>query len=455
MTFDELIALLRRRFVLLVASLILGVGAVVTVTLALPKTYLATATLFVGDAEEEALDTSQSEQLSRTFTTLASNPAIADDVALVLASTGLDRTELLDRVAFAPVERTPLLQISAEAATPAEAAQIANAYTEVFVDRVAQLFRRGRVPTRVSVSEVAIPPLEEASPNVPLYIGLGSLLALLAAGGAALLFDRLDSRVALSEEDDTFEGLPILSRIPSSPSVHTFDPALAPAVVDAMRVLRTSLELAPGGAVRTVLITSPASGDGKSSLASNLSVAIARDGDEVALLECDLRRPSLDLGTIGPGLAASHPGIADLLTDRADLHSILHNDSTLESLSVVYAGKVDAEPTRLLRSGDFTRMLNRLQGSNRWLIIDAPPLAVGDDALALTPHVDGVILVLDPKRTPSRDTRAGLRRLEKISAPMTGIVLNRVKARRRNSAYDYASGRPSPIPTQQRPSGSP
>src|SRR4051794_19247915 len=115
MRFDDLTSLLWRRKWVALLTLLACLGAVIAVTSVLPRTYEATATLFVAGPEDvpDALDTTQGEQLARPYTALASTPAVADGVLKALDDGSLDREELLGRMSFAPVERTQLLNVTA------------------------------------------------------------------------------------------------------------------------------------------------------------------------------------------------------------------------------------------------------------------------------------------------------------------------------------------------------
>src|ERR671924_452709 len=116
MSIEQIGSLVWRRRLAFVVTLVACVVAVVVVTYQLPKSYQATATLLVGSSEVEktaVVDSGLGEQLARTYTTLAGNPNVADEVRAALPLQ-LSRSELLGRMSFAPVERTRLLQISAE-----------------------------------------------------------------------------------------------------------------------------------------------------------------------------------------------------------------------------------------------------------------------------------------------------------------------------------------------------
>lgn len=430
MGIDELTSVLLRRRIAFVVTLVACIAAVVAVTLTLPKTYEASATLYVGVDTRSGdgspvLDTSQGEQLARTFTALAANPAMAEAVLTELED-GTTRSELLGDMSFAPVERTQLLQITAEGDSPDRAALLANTYARVFVEQVDAKSDSGTVPSRVTFSEAAVPPTDAASPNIPLYIGFGIVLAFLLAFGAAVLRDRLDRRLRVDAGDDAVAGQPILARVPSTRLARP-EPSALPdgAFADALRVLRTNVELAPGPAARTLLLTSPGVGEGKSTIAAQLALAAARDGDRVTLIECDLRRPSLDFSRLGPGFTRTTSGLTRYLQGELTADEILRGDPMLETLRVAYAGTVETSPARLLRSPRLADLLAIARERSDWVILDTPPISVSDDAILLTPLAEGTLYVIDPQRTEAPRARSGLARLDKVGARVLGVVVNR------------------------------
>ena len=439
MGFEEIGALIWRRKLAFLATLIVAFAALTAVTLILPKTYESSATLLVGPPPGETaepLDTTQGEQLARTYSTLASNPGVADEVAGEL---GISREDLLERMAFAPIERTQLVQITAEGDTAQEASDYANTYADTFSNREAERAETGDSAFGVAVVEPAVPPAKAATPNVPLYLGFGFVLALLLALGVALLRDRLDRRIRVSPDQEELFGLPVIGRLPRgqfSPRVEA-DPA--PELADAIRVLRTNVELAGGAPIKSLVVTSPGAGDGKSSVAANFATTIAGDGDRVALVEADLRRPSVDLGGLAEGLEKTRMGLGSYLGDQAGRRDVVRRDEDFENLSMIYAGTSSAEPGRLLRSVRLPQLLDDIARHHEWVVVDAPPVLVSDDALVLLSQVDAVLFVVDVRQTPLPAARAAVAQLRKANARIAGIVVNGVAKPRRDSYY-YAAG---------------
>lgn len=444
MSADQIAAALWRRRLLFFASFLACLGAIVIVTFSLPKAYKATATLYVGDEQSNRaleFNSTLGETLTRTYSTLAGNPNVAD-VVLQRLSLRLSRTELLKRMSFAPVERTQLLQISAEGGSPNEARLIANTYATVFVERVKQQFDAGRTQSKVSMNEPAVVPSSAFKPNPTLYIGIGTLLSLLLAIGAVLIRERLDKTIKITEEDDSVLGHPIVGRIPQVSGALAY---AAPDLADAFRLLKTTLDFHGEKPVRLLMITSPAPVEGKTSVATHLALADAADGEKVALIEADLRRPGLAGTLVASGAVRSEVGLTNYLVSAAGEDEILVPHPQFPNLHVIWSGPTPPNPTSLLRSERLDRLVHSLQSRYDRVILDTPPVSVGADASVIASRVDSVLYVIDATKTSRTSARAGLNQLANVHANVLGIVVNKT------SVPSFRSYYPAPAPLQVSP----
>lgn len=437
MSIDQVASVLWRRKVAFLATFLVAMAAVVAVTLALPPTYSANATLYVGGKvdPDTYVDTQRIEQHTRTYSTLAGNPNVAEVVAEELG-TGLDRSDLLGRTSFAPIERTPLIQISAEADTPEEAQRIANTYARVFVERMMGLFEQGRAPAELSVSEEAVLPTEPAKPNPPLYIGFGGLLSLLLALAVPLLRERLDTRVRVGAADDEALGQPIMARIPQLDG--RGDRAVRE-VADRFGLLKTNLDFFDEDPARTVVITSAGVSEGKSTVSANLALAAAADGEKVVLIEADLRRPGLGGTEVAAGLSPGRVGLSNYLVGAAGEHEIVNPHPRRPNLSVIWSGVIPPNPAALLGSHRLDTLLASLRLDYDRIIIDTCPISVGADASVIASRVDGALFVVDERKTKRAEAQAGLNQLRGVRARLLGLVLNRATIAGTDSYY-YKDG---------------
>lgn len=185
------------------------------------------------------------------------------------------------------------------------------------------------------------------------------------------------------------------------------------------RQLRTRLSHSEGAtALRTILITSPQKGEGKSITAANLALTMAQELQRrVVLVEADLRKPSLQQLFGLP----SGPGLADFLAGACELRDAMkflpdHN------LTVIPAGAMPTNPAELLGSTAMRRLLDQLRSRFDRVILDTPPVLPLADVAVLAPIVDGTLLVVRAGVTPKPAIENALRAFD--SSRLLGIVLN-------------------------------
>jgi len=189
---------------------------------------------------------------------------------------------------------------------------------------------------------------------------------------------------------------------------------------EAYRILRTNLVfLTPDRDMRTLLVTSASSGEGKTTTAANLAIAFARQGKRVLLVDCDLRRPRLH--TIF-GVERS-PGFSDLLVDGTNLSAAIR-PTPVERLYLLPRGDFDERAAELLSGSAGRNLMAKLQ--NHWdlVIFDTSPVLLTADAAAVAPMTDGVILVVCAGRTSRDAARQAVQQLQVVGAPVLGFVLN-------------------------------
>lgn len=186
------------------------------------------------------------------------------------------------------------------------------------------------------------------------------------------------------------------------------------------RTLRSRLhQIRNDQPLRTILITSSVSGEGKTFVASNLAHAIVRKADQrVILIDGDLRRPRLHklLG------APSSPGLSDYLSGNADVMQIIQHGTENENLCFIPAGSAVANHSELLSSEKVKTLLNHLTTIFDWVIIDSPPCLPVADAGVLATLCDGVLVVLRANSTPAAAIQKTCQQLE--GRNIVGVVLN-------------------------------
>ncbi len=452
MTIEQIATILWRRRLSFAIAFLAFLAIVIAVTVSLPRVYTSTATLFVGGRvdPQSFIDTGLVEQHTRTYATLAANPNIADIVARELPME-LTRSQLLDRMSFAPVERTPLLQISAEGDSPEDARLIATTYAETFVRRMTDLFERGKTPAEISISEGAVLPTSPSKPNPPLYIGFGVLLSIILGLAVALVRERVDTRVRVAPEDDSVLGQPIMALIPR---LDGRDGRASREAADRFGLLKTNLDFFDESPARVIVVTSPGVSEGKSTVSSNLALACAADGERVVLIEADLRRPGLDATPIADRVGRSPVGLSNYLAGAATEEQIITAHPDHPELAVVWSGLIPPNPTALLGSHRLDTLVNTLRLEYDRVIIDTCPISVGADASVIASRVDGALYIMDERKTKRTEAQAGLNQLRSVRAKLLGVVLNRAGLAGAEAYYYRERGADERVPAGEPGAGS-
>ena len=193
---------------------------------------------------------------------------------------------------------------------------------------------------------------------------------------------------------------------------------------EAYRTLRTNLEFSSlDQPLRTLVVTSAAPEEGKSTTLANLAVAEALAGKRVILVDADLRRPSQHQW-FGLKNAA---GLTTALLDEGARREPPLQDTRVQGLRVLTAGPLPPNPSELLASPAMAEVIARLGQMADLVLFDAPPVVAVTDAAVLSAQVDGVLLVVQAGRTKREHIERAQTLLEKVRARVIGAVLNDVK----------------------------
>lgn len=299
---------------------------------------------------------------------------------------------------------------------------------ELALSGTARVVTRANVPT----APVNAPPAR----NVALGAGLG----LVVGGALALVRHNLDRAVRTSTDIEEL-GLDHLGSVPRAKRRRN-DAWLATvadqdgAEAEAAQKLQSSLRFVVAGeSIRSILVTSADQGDGKTTTAANVSVAMARTGLRTLLIDADLRRPRLHKVFE----IAQSPGLTSVVLDGDALDEAAHTAATItDSLVVMPAGELPPHPASFIGTPRFSRAIEGLQAEADLTVIDAAPMLPVADTHALVPTVGGVVLVVRHGETTKdqlAETAAAVRR---SGGRVLGCILVGVKLGK--SAYSYRYG---------------
>jgi capsular exopolysaccharide synthesis family protein len=276
---------------------------------------------------------------------------------------------------------------------------------------------------------------------------LAAVVGLLIGLGAAFLVDYLDDKIRTETDLEVATGRPVLAVVPVDPPPDNRPIAVSEPThdaVEAYRGLRTNLQfLGLDRPIKVVQLTSSFAGEGKTTTSANLAVVLAQAGHRVAIVDSDLRRPRLHevFGT------PQTPGFTDLLLGMQAKDIVNHVDvGGGNRLSVYTSGTNPSNPSEML-SGRRTRQLfAEMGGHYDYVIVDSAPVLPVSDSVALAASVDGVLVVAHAGRVTDDNVAETVERLDRVGAPLLGMVLNQAT---RSGPSDYYYGgyaRLSPVP---------
>ncbi|MBD0370429.1 MAG: polysaccharide biosynthesis tyrosine autokinase [Pyrinomonadaceae bacterium] len=307
--------------------------------------------------------------------------------------------------------------------------------------------------SNVAISTRSERPQAPVGPQRARSIIIAFFLSLFAGTALAFLLQQLDDSIKSVDELVAYTGLPNLALIPSMStrkadykrglgavakrreiaSANLLENARSP-VAEAFRHLRTSLLFSStGGAPGTILITSGQALEGKTTVAFNTAVALAQTGTSVLLVDCDLRRPSVQKHIN----VQIEPGLTDYLAGEIDLDEALRTYPQLPNLKIMTSGYLPSNPAELLGSEDMLAFLGRARERFAHVIIDSPPSVSFADGAIISTLVDGVVIVVHGGKSSRAVVRHLINRLTGVGARICGTVLNNVKPQ--PSDYYYNS----------------
>jgi capsular exopolysaccharide synthesis family protein len=377
----DCLRILRRNWILIVATTLVGLLIGGASSLLTKPTYTSQTQLFVsiqnsGSVQELQQGNTFSQARVQSYVKTVSSPVVLQPAIDTL---GLQITsdELAGRVKASTDLNTVLIDISVMDNSPVQAAAIADAVANSLIKAINSLESPktgGSSPVSLSIIKPAKAPDAPSAPNTRLDLGIGLLIGLLLGLGLTTLRTLLDNRIRGEVDLRRVTDAPLLGGI-SFDQDATRKPLLTQTApqsprAESFRQLRTNLQFANvSGHAKIVLMTSSVPGEGKTTTATNLALALAQGGQTVCLVDADLRRPMVNdyLGL------DRNAGLTTALIGAGDVNDLLQPWGE-DDLYVLTSGEIPPNPSELLGSDEMKNLILRLEHSFDHVVIDAPPL---------------------------------------------------------------------------------
>jgi len=440
---QDYLKVVRKRWRVIVAVVLVFVGLAAAGSLASEKVYESRTQFFVsttGAGDNGALlqGSTFTQQRVKSYAQLLTTPRVLGPVAASVGVTG----DVAGQVRATTPPDTVLIDVAVRDTDPARAQAMGEAIATEFPAAVTELESPAGAeasPVKVTVVRPPTTPDSPVSPRPLRNILLGGVLGLLLGLAAALVRETLDKTVKTQDDVKAVTDTPILGSIAYDP-----DAAKRPLIVEvdprspraeAFRVLRTNLQFVDAAAhPRTIVVTSSLAGEGKSTMAANLALTMAQAGSRVCLIEADLRRRSKVLEYMG---LEGGVGLTDALIGRTDVIDVIQPYGGT-NLWVLGAGPIPPNPSELLGSTAMRSLLGHLSSRFDYVVIDAPPALPVTDAVVISKLVDGAIVVAGSGIVERDQLALTLESLESVNGHVLGIVLNRVPVKHSQQYGGYA-----------------
>jgi polysaccharide biosynthesis transport protein len=486
--------LVRRRKWWVIAFALVGLMAALAISFTETKQYAASTQVLVQPSTQASALGSTVQPVTptdvQTMLQLVTSAPVTNAVRRQLGSA--------PPIAASEVAQTNVISITAVSAIPARAAAIANTYARAFVadqrtvalnsltlaeaqlrsqiksiskqvkqlhgtsgtasEQTSLLNQQAVLSEQLSQMQVntsgetggltvvtpAETPTSPSSPK-PTENGLLGLLAGLILGlAAAFLRESLDDAVATKETAEEYGGATVLAAVPmvnswkkrDKPLVVSLARPMSPAA-EAYRSLRTSLQFARQERdLHTILVTSPAAAEGKTSTLSNLGAMFAQAGQRVVLVSCDLRKPRLgEFFGLDERL-----GLTTAILGEQPVEQLIQPVPGDDNLWLLGSGQMPPNPAELLNGRRIQEVFNRLRGLFDLVLIDSPPVLPVTDAVVLAKDVDATLLIVAAGQTSRGDLQRASEKLAQVNARVVGLVLNETSKQGRGYGYGYQYG---------------
>lgn len=389
-------------------------------------------------------DISVNQKLTGTYSEFVKSRLVLQQVIDSLGIENLDTDALAKNITVTNITDTQVLKISIQDTDPEQAQKIADKTTEVFAKEITKLTGLDNVKPYESAK------LSETPSNNTLTrdMAIAALIAVFGVLAIAFVIFYFDDSIKFSENLEQEIKLPVAGKIirsdirtktgtPAELIVEKYPKAI---VSESIKSLRTNLQFSSvDNGFKTILMTSSLPSEGKSFISANLGASFTQTGKKVLVVDCDLRKGRLHKIFNMPNVI----GLSNLLTDDLSHLNKYIQKTSIKNLDMISRGAFPPNPSELLSSKKNSALIEKLKERYDIVIFDGAPCNGVTDSVIMSKLVDEVLIVARDSKTAKSALENTRDTLQKVNAPIAGIILNDVNKKSAKYYYYYGGGKKS------------
>lgn len=436
-------------FLLILLFVIIGGSVAIFYNYGAPIKYQSQATLYVqpevnsNEVNYQGILTNQ--RMVKAYVQIIKSRKVTNQVIKEL-KLNYSYKEMTDNLTVNSSDDTQMITIAIKNTDKNLAKDIANTYASIFIKEIASEMNINNI----KVIDEAIISEEPVEPKTIFNCIIGIVGGLAVGLALAFLIESMDNKIKNHEDVKKYLKIKTLgivphnsidNDIPDKKKVYVKpnqvnikilnDPTSV--VSESIRMIRTNLNFMD---LKLINVTSTLPSEGKSEVISNLAVSFAMLDKKVLIVDCDLRKPKVHRNF---GLLRKH-GVSDIVLSKGKLdfrdcvQKYVEKDVTVDILT---AGSKISNPSELINSKGFAKLLNDLKEEYDLVLIDCPPISSLTDGVLVSKLADGTVYVIESDRTDYQVIQSCIESLKSNGAFILGAILTKVNVKREKKLYGY------------------
>lgn len=334
-------------------------------------------------------------------------------------------SDMSDKVSVAQVKDTHMMKISVVDTNPKQAMDIANTIPIVFKEEAKRVVKANDV----QVIDKALEPIAPIKPDVAINVSMAGIVGFVSSIGVILLKEYTNNKIKTPEDIKNYLDLFVLGVVPHFKKINSRK-NYNEIIDEAYRIIRTKIKFSKSASnIKSILITSSKQNEGKTSVTTSIAKL---DNKRVLIIDADMRNPSIHkIFSV-----SNNKGLSDVILGIEDINSCIKN-SEISQLDILVAGIFIDNPSEILTSNSFSKLVDDLKLIYDYIFIDSPPIGVVADAGLISNFADATIFVVGSNDVEIDLCKLSKERLDYVNSNTLGCILNKFKISE-DSYYSYS-----------------